>query len=175
MTTIPTPALVIRPITDDEYDAVGDLVVRAYLDAGHLDQDHGYDVVLRDVRARAACGPVLVATSGADPSTILGSVTICPPGTAYAEIAQPDETEFRFLAVDPAAARRGVATALVSACLDHARAQGHRALVLSVIDWNEPGHRLYRNMGFVRVPERDWVPIPDIRLLVSELELEARP
>ncbi len=174
MTTNPASALVIRPIADDEYDAVGDLVVRAYSDAGHLDQDHGYDVVLRDVRARAACGPVLVATPAADPSTILGSVTICPPGTLYAEIARPDETEFRFLAVDPAASRRGVATALVDACIDHARSLGHRALVLSVIDWNEPGHRLYRNMGFLRAPERDWVPIPEIRLLVSELKLRMR-
>ena len=44
-------------------------------------------------------------------------------------------------------------------------------MVLSVIDWNDPGHRLYEAMGFARVSERDWNPLPDIWLNVFELVL----
>lgn len=164
-------ALVVRAATDDEFERVGELVVGAYREAGHLEKEHGYDVVLRDVRARARWGPVLVATPADDQTTILGSATICPSGTPYAEIARADETEIRFVAVAPTSVRLGIARTLVNACIDHARDAGHHAVVLSVIDWNDPGHRLYEAMGFTRVFERDWNPVPDVSLNVFELVL----
>lgn len=171
MSAEPRTTTVVRPIAPHEFERVGDLVERAYRVAGHLEKDHGYDVVLRDVADRARCGPVLVATSAHDETAIVGSVTICPPGTLYAEIARSDETELRFLAVEPAATRQGIARTLVDAVIEYARGADHRAVVLSVIDWNEPGLRLYDAMGFTRVPARDWTPVPDIRLLAFELEL----
>jgi hypothetical protein len=33
-------------------------------------------------------------------------------------------------------------------------------------------HRLYRRLGFVRAPEHDWFPAPEIRLLSFVLELD---
>ena len=37
--------------------------------------------------------------------------------------------------------------------------------------WMEAAHRLYGSMGFVRVPERDWLPVPDVPLLAFRLAL----
>jgi hypothetical protein len=34
-------------------------------------------------------------------------------------------------------------------------------------------HRLYLRLGFTRVPERDWDPIPGLTLLVYGCELPA--
>jgi hypothetical protein len=32
-------------------------------------------------------------------------------------------------------------------------------------------HRLYERLGFTRLPERDWTPLPGVDLLVYSLDL----
>jgi ribosomal protein S18 acetylase RimI-like enzyme len=75
------------------------------------------------------------------------------------------------LGVAPAGQRRGVGRALVQACIDRAREQGRGALVLSSEVRMASAHRLYERMGFVRDPERDWQPNPDVSLLAYVLPL----
>ena len=168
--TRPRAAVVVREARADEHEALGRLAERAYRAGGHLDQDHGYDAVLLDAGSRAVPGPLLAAVVG---DRLVGTATLTPPGSRFAEIAREGETEFRFLAVDPEAAGQGVARALVDAVVAHARAAGSRAVVCCVIDWNEPGHRLYLGYGFARAPERDWTPVPGVDLLAYELALDA--
>src|SRR5258706_14268821 len=102
---------------------------------------------------------------------VLGAVTFVLPGSRYSELAQHGEAEFRTLAVDPAAQRRGVARTLVRACLDHAAELGCSAVVISVRDFAEPARRLYAGFGFARWPERDWSPLPGVQLLALRLAL----
>ena len=75
------------------------------------------------------------------------------------------------LAVDPAFAGRGIATALVEACDARARAAGAQKLVCSVEDKNTAALNLYNRLGFVREPSRDWKPGPTVQLLVLERQL----
>jgi ribosomal protein S18 acetylase RimI-like enzyme len=79
------------------------------------------------------------------------------------------------LAVDRAARGRGAGESLVRACVDRARATpGCTAVVLSTQRTMHAAHRIYGRLGFVRAPERDWNPIPDlddITLLTYELTL----
>ncbi|MET9294718.1 GNAT family N-acetyltransferase [Streptomyces sp. NPDC003077] len=157
--------ITIRPVRPEEYAEVGELLVTVYTDEGLLtsgDRDP-YADVLRRVAHRVEHAEVLVAVE-AGGERVLGAVTFAAPGTPYAEIAGPEEGEFRMLAVDPAARGRGVGEALVVACLDRARALGLRGMVLSSQQHLLPAHRLYRRLGFERAPERDWDPIPEIRL-----------
>ncbi|MCZ2859682.1 GNAT family N-acetyltransferase [Blastococcus sp. VKM Ac-2987] len=70
------------------------------------------------------------------------------------------------LVVDPAAQGRGVGAALVSACLERARRAGKRRVVISTGTRMTAAHRLYERLGFTRLPERDWSPVPGIDLLV---------
>ena len=121
-----------------------------------------------DAAGRARDAELWVAV---EDDRVLGSVTDCPPGSPWREVAGPDEGEFRMLAVDPAAGGRGVATALVRHVLDGWRARGARAVVLSTLPDMAAAHRLYARFGFVRVPARDWSPVPGVELLVYELEL----
>jgi ribosomal protein S18 acetylase RimI-like enzyme len=154
---------VIRRATEDELAAVGRLTVAAYVSDGLLDPQHPYAQELLDTSDRYHHAEVLVAVD--DAGTLVGTVTYCRPGTPYAEIARSGESEFRMLAVDPAARGTGIARALVEVCMERAAAAGDEAIVLSTRREMVAAGRLYRRLGFRRLPERDWSPRPGIDLL----------
>ena len=114
--------------------------------------------MLRDVARRAADAELLVA-AGAE-GRVLGTVTFVPDGGPLGEIAGPQESEFRMLAVDPAGQARGVGTALTRHVLDESRGRGKRGVVCSSLPEMRAAHRVYQRLGFRRVPERDWSPVP---------------
>jgi len=158
-------SLCIHTATPDEYAAVAELTVAAY--QPFLADDHHYVEVLRDVGARAAEAELLVAT-GED---LLGTVTYVPEGGPFGEIAGPDETEFRMLAVAPEAQGRGVGTALLRHVLEDTRARGRAAVVCSSLPEMRAAHHVYERLGFARLPERDWSPVPGVDLLAFGVSL----
>ncbi|MFJ4365459.1 GNAT family N-acetyltransferase [Streptomyces chartreusis] len=166
--------IAIRPAEPDEFDALGEITSRAYLHDGLLDfgESDEYLGELRDVAKRAAAAEVLVAVAD---GRLLGGVTFVPSGGPMADIARSGEAEIRMLAVDRAGRGRGAGEALVRACVDRARAtEGCVRIVLSTQRTMHGAHRIYERLGFVRTPERDWNPIPqlvDITLLTYELTL----
>lgn len=129
-----------------------------------------YVARLRDAATRDREAELWVATPD-DGDEVLGCVTICPPGSTWRELAGPDEGEFRMLAVAPAARGRGVGQALVELVLEHFRAVGARAVVMSSPPDMTAAHRLYDRLGFVRTPGLDWSPVPDVPLLAYRKEL----
>jgi GNAT superfamily N-acetyltransferase len=173
----------LRPARPDEHAEVGELTLTAYVADGFLSPEDDYADELRGAARRAAHAELIVAVdeqqAGRGTSTtLLGTVTFCLSGSPYSEVSRPGEAEFRMLAVTPDARGQGVGGALVRWCLDRARAQGCSGLALCSLDRMHTAHRLYQGMGFVRVPERDWQPRPDITLLAFHLPLggeQARP
>ena len=95
---------------------------------------------------------------------LAGTVTFCPQGSPWSEVAQPGEGEFRMLGVHPSARRRGVAESLVSVCLERSRELGYDAVVLCSLPVQQPAHRIYERFGFRRIPDRDWSPAEGIDL-----------
>ncbi|MFG2272365.1 GNAT family N-acetyltransferase [Streptomyces sp. WAC 01325] len=166
--------IAIRQAEPDEFDALGEITAQAYLHDGLLDfgESDEYLGELRDVAKRAAAAEVLVAVAD---GRLLGGVTFVPSGGPMADIARSGEAEIRMLAVDRAGRGRGAGEALVRACVDRARAtEGCVRIVLSTQRTMHGAHRIYERLGFVRTPERDWNPIPqlvDITLLTYELTL----
>jgi ribosomal protein S18 acetylase RimI-like enzyme len=151
-------------------EQLGEIVVRAYDEVGALEGDDEYVPELRDVARRVREAVVFAALDEAD-GTPLGCVTYVPgPDNAWAEHLRAGEASIRMLAVDPAAQRRGVGTALVEACLVRARADGRRAVFLHSLPVMTGAQRVYDRLGFRRVPERDWV-FPDFLLLGFVLDL----
>ena len=159
----------IRPATPADHDTIGRLCVAAYVDAGFVPAGSDYAPVLADAATRAREATLLAAVDGA--GAIIGTVTFCRPGSTFAELPAPGEAEFRMLAVSAEARGRGVGEALVRECLDRARTHGDDAIVLSTQPEMRAAHRIYERLGFVRVPERDWYPVPDVRLLCYRLTL----
>jgi len=184
----------VRAAGPADFPTVARLTVDAYEADGQAPGEHGYDVVLADVATRARTGEVLVAVddnavdhnavdhnavdhnavdhNAVDGDAIVGAVTFVRSGSDYAQLAREGEAEFRMLAVDPAAQRRGVATALVRACLARAAGLGCSHVVICARDIAETAHRLYARLGFTRVPERDWSPAPGVRLLALTRSVE---
>jgi ribosomal protein S18 acetylase RimI-like enzyme len=165
-------SVLVRVAEPGDFDEIARLTVAAYAADGQLEGGHGYEHVLADVATRAEHGELLVAVD-ASSGQPLGAVMFVLPGSRFAELSRDGEAEFRTLAVDPAAQRRGVAQALVRACLDRAIDLGCSALVISVRDFAEPARRLYAGFGFTRWPERDWSPMDGVQLLALRLPVAA--
>ena len=156
----------IRLALPGEYDAVGELTVEAYSHDGFVRGQ--YAMTLRAAADRAAKAELWVA---ADASGLLGTVTYCPPGSVYGEIAVEGEGEFRMLAVAGRARGLGIGTTLTERCIERTRELGLRRLVMSSAVDMTTAHRIYERLGFVRLPSRDRSPIPDVDLYAFALDL----
>jgi N-acetylglutamate synthase-like GNAT family acetyltransferase len=161
--------ILIRPARPADFDAVARITRDAYLAAGHFaSAEHPYMLEIQDVAARADKATIWVAERAGQ---VVGSVTLAVAGEPFADIALPDELEFRMLVVDPAVQRSGAGKAMVEAIIAHAKSlDGIKAVALTTGRTWESAHGLYRKTGFHRVPERDWfVTDTDIKLLVYRL------
>ena len=158
----------IRRARADELDAVGRLTVDAYVRGGVISADAPYLAFLGDARHRAAEAEVWVA---ADDRGVVGTVTFVEPGSALREISREGEAEIRSLAVDPATTGEGIGEALTRHTLELARERGLDRMVLSSSVTMHAAHRLYERLGFTRLPERDWSPVPGVELVAYSLPL----
>lgn len=175
--TIPTDpathpgAVRVRRALDRDLPDVGDITAAAYLSDGFVTGDQEYLTQLRDATARFSAAEVWVAVDAVT-DEVLGSVTFCPIGSPYREIASTDdEAEFRMLSVRPSARRRGCARLLVGRCVDRARELGHTRMVLCSDARMLSAQRLYVEIGFRRLPDRDWSPVAGVSLLAFTLGL----
>lgn len=163
----------IRLARPEELAVVGEITVAANA-SFRSGPDDPYIERLRDAAARAEHAELWVAVEQ-ESGQVLGTVTTCPPGSPWRELARDGEGEFRMLAVAPDAQRRGVGDALVRHVLAHYRAGGARAVVLSSLVEQVAAHRLYTRHGFARLPERDWEPVPGVDLIAFTADLRGAP
>jgi ribosomal protein S18 acetylase RimI-like enzyme len=161
----------IRPARPEEYTPLGRLTVAAYRSLPtEMPHQAVYDERLRDVATRATTSCVLVAV-GLD-GELLGGVTyVSGPDDPYSEGLVEGEAGMRMLAVDPGRHGRGVGRALTQACLERARSDGRRRMVLHTGDWMASAKHLYESLGFGREPAIDFSPAPGIDLLGYAIEL----
>ncbi len=159
----------IRDAKPEEYDAIGSMTERVYVEMPGSRVGPDYAAELRDVAGRAQSTDIVVAVE--PDGTLLGALAFTATGGPLAELAGPGDAEFRMLAVAESARRRGVGRALVEECVRRAEAHGCRRLVLSSGEWMGPAHRMYEQMGFQRTPETDWEPVPGMLLLTYALPL----
>jgi ribosomal protein S18 acetylase RimI-like enzyme len=161
--------VIIRPAHDGDAPVIGEMTERAYRVDGHLNgvDSAAHAVDLRDAASRVRAARVLVAVLD---GAIVGSVTLAPFGSPYAEKALSGEMELRMLAVAPEARRRGIAEQLMTAAMEDAGQAGASRVVLCTEVSMTGAHRLYRRLGFTRQPERDWSP-GEVRLLAYGRDL----
>ena len=125
-------SLLVRLARPDEYAAVGAITAAGYRADGLLDSpeypvESRYEAQLLDAGRRAREAELWVAVEDAGgKDELLGTVTWCPVGSPWRQLAQrDDQAEFRMLAVAPAGRRRGIGRRLVEACLERAHQDGH--------------------------------------------------
>jgi ribosomal protein S18 acetylase RimI-like enzyme len=157
----------VTPAKPEDFDRIAALTVGVYRNEGLAPE--AYLAQLADVAGRAEHAELLVARdeeAAPTGSDVVGSVALVLAGEFGEVLASEAEAGFRMLVVDPAVRGRGVGELLVRACLDRARAAGKRRMVLSTDPRMRAAHRLYERLGFTRLPERDWSPLPGVNLMV---------
>jgi ribosomal protein S18 acetylase RimI-like enzyme len=154
----------VEVATPEEYARIGELTVDGYVGDGLAPEK--YLPRLADVAGRAQFAEILVARE--PDGRIVGAVAFVLSGEFGEVLESDDEAAFRMLVVDPAARGRGIGELLVLGCLDRARAAGKRRMVLSTDVRMAAAHRLYERLGFTRLPERDWSPLPGVELIVYQ-------
>ncbi len=163
----PAPSLSVQAARTEDYDRIAALTVGVYVEGGLASEDYAPE--LADVADRASRAELLVVRDAG--GVVVGSVALVLTGDFGEVTTSDEEAAFRMLVVDPAAQGRGIGELLVAACLDRARAAGKRRMVISTDPRMTPAHRLYERLGFVRLPERDWSPVPGVDLLVYVRDL----
>jgi ribosomal protein S18 acetylase RimI-like enzyme len=160
----------VQEIDPGQYEALGEVTVRAYRAIPGRAPSPEYERVLRDVAGRAKVDRVLVAVD--DDGALLGGVTyVSGDDSPYAEFEGADRAAFRMLAVDPAAQGAGAGRALIEACIGVARAEGKRWLTLMTTEHMEAARRLYERLGFRRAPKFDMM-VEEGRLQLVSYVLE---
>jgi ribosomal protein S18 acetylase RimI-like enzyme len=158
----------IRAADPAELAEIGDIRVAAYRADGFLSPASEYAATLRSLGTDG--GHVLVAAG--DDGKLLGTVMLQGWPQAGQVVTGPDEAEIRALAVRPAARGAGVGRALLAAVIGLAVQQRIRHLVLCTQTDMKSAQQLYESAGFVRLPERDWSPVPGVNLLAYGLALD---
>ncbi|MGH7390406.1 MAG: GNAT family N-acetyltransferase [Candidatus Rokuibacteriota bacterium] len=164
--------IVVRDAKDDDLDAAGEVMVAAY--AEYLPPDPtgpwlAYREEIRDVRSRLAMATLVVAE---DRGRILGAITYFPDAGKEEHAAWPPAwAAIRLLAVHPEARGRGAGRLLTEDCIRRARTAGRRAVGLHTTPFMAVARAMYERMGFTRVPEHDFWPMPELHVMAYRLDL----
>ena len=172
------PDVTIRDARRDELDAIGALTAQAYEeympdDSASEDRRRSfaeYREDMRDVRERVDRGALVILAERE--GRLVGSVTYYAPGVDKSEEGWPPEiAAIRLLGVLPSERGRGIGRALTDETLKRARSTAAPAFGLHTTDLMAIARGMYERMGFVRVPENDFWPAPDLLVAAYRLDL----
>ncbi len=166
-------ALRIRPAEARDDAAVGELLVRAFVERYALklpevEVTPARQASLRDGAARRALASVWVAELD---GALAGTVSLLPPGAPSSRAWLPGAAELKHLGVDRRFSGRGVAAALMDAAEAHARALGAAAVCLHSRREAVGVIRVYEARGYRRHPEGDLDLRPEVDLVALALVL----
>ena len=143
----------IRLAQPRDFDAIAALNVEAYREfADHMTRDNWQkmEASISSVESRARSTRFLTMW---DRGIIVGSVGYCQAGKGNPEIFPPDWAAVLLLAVAPAHRGRGIARALVSACIASAREDSAKVIGLFTSELMTGVQQLYESLGFRRESE----------------------
>ena len=173
------PRLHIRDARLSDYDAIQAVTLAAYQEYAPLMPAHWESYRRNILTTLADVKPAEQVVAEQD-GNVVGAVLLYPAGTVFSSADGIQITlrwpEIRLLAVRPDARGQGVGTALMQECVRRARQAGAAALTLHTTDIMRVAMRMYERMGFVRAPELDFHPVPDVtvkgyRLTLAETAL----
>ena len=167
---------IVEPTETGRLQEIGELTALAYLADGLIDNAHPYIPQLRDASARAEHAVLLAMLDGElGEGNVIGTMTLVPPGSRFAELAKDDEFELRMLAVSPLERGRGIGRQLTQAAMEMAVERGATRVVLSTMETMRVAHGLYERMGFQRRPDLDWIVADNEDGTVSKINLSEGP
>jgi ribosomal protein S18 acetylase RimI-like enzyme len=166
------PGIILRDARAGELDTVAQVMAAAY--AQYIPPNPrgvllAYRDDIRDVRSRLGESTLIVGEEG---GVIAGAVTYYPDASKETAGGWPAGwAGLRLLAVHPDARGRGIGRLLTEECIRRARAAGCPSIGLHTTELMAVARAMYERLGFARAPERDFSPIPEIRVMGYRLNL----
>ena len=158
--------LQIREARPDDREAIQDVTLTAYQQYAEILPPPHWESYRHNILKRLADVSPAEQIVAELEGVVVGTALLYPAGAVF---STPDgasvtleRPEMRLLAVAPAARGRGVGVALVQECIRRARRSGVAELTLHTSDMMQVAMRMYEGMGFVRAPELDFFPAPDV-------------
>jgi GNAT superfamily N-acetyltransferase len=155
--------LIIRDAKVDEQPHIQELRLNAYSEhANKIPEDH-WNVLKESILSNTDTGENVIRLVAELDGEIVGSVALFPAKTdAYGGlVGELDYPEIRMLAVSSEARGHGVATALITECVQRVKTQGLGYIGLHTADFMESAIKLYSRLGFERLTQFDFEPSDD--------------
>ena len=159
-----TDELTIRDMREDERDDVRAVTLAAYEEYAKLMPptiwERYREASLQTLDDIGAAECIVAERQG----SLVGSVLLYPASVrAYGSLAgEALYPEVRLLAVIPAARGLKIGKALMHECEQRARRSGADAIGLHTMDIMQTAIKMYEQMGYVRAPEMDFTPAPNL-------------
>ncbi|AXK72902.1 GNAT family N-acetyltransferase [Lysobacter sp. TY2-98] len=154
----------IVPLRPDDAMRLGRLMVAAYSALEGFptpDEQPQYYALLADVARFAKVPGATVFTALDEDDTLLGGVVyfadMAHYGAGGVATQERQAAGFRLLAVDPALQGRGVGKRLTQHCIDQARRDGRREVILHTTAAMKPAWAMYERLGFRRSEDLDFL------------------
>ena len=164
--------LQFRIAESHEHSAVAQVILESYAEYAPLipaDAWERYAQSILDVRSRMTESELLIAVEDGE---IVGSATFYPARLKRTQSEWPSEwTGARLIAVLPERRGRGIGKAIVEECIHISRHQKAAAFALHTTPYMELARGMYERMGFVRVPEYDFHPRPELTVMAYKYDL----
>lgn len=157
---------VIRTATSADRAAIQEVTLAAYEQYIQYMPPEAWDMYKADIIEKVAnigsrAEQIVAESDGA----IAGSVLIIPADSVVEvsddESARRRWPEIRLLAVAPSARGKGIGEALTRECIKRTREAGIPTVTLHTLDVMQVAMRMYEKIGFVRMPELDYLPDPE--------------
>ena len=159
-----TSNIIIRDITKNEYQAIGELMVKVYAELDGFpkpDEQPAYYQMLANIGqlSEKPQTQVLVALSAEE--QLLGGVVyfsdMAQYGSGGSATKEQNASGIRLLGVSPASRGLGVGRALTEYCIELAKAKSHAQVILHTTGAMKTAWSLYERMGFARSPDLDFM------------------
>ncbi len=155
--------MIIRDALTNEFPKIKELRLHAYEEHAEKIPEGHWNVLKQQIVSDEDVPGIETMVAEID-GEIVGTVVLYPAETQGYQGLVEDELKFpelRKLAVSDKARGKGVAKALIEECINRAKNKGYTAMGLHTSDFMETAVKLYENMGFVRIPEEDFIPLED--------------
>ena len=164
--------LCLRDARPDELDEIALLLRDAYQEYEKSLPSNiwkGYLQDIMDVRGRLDVAELVVAELEGE---LVGTVTLYLNAADSPPEGWPKGwAGVRLLAVHPSYRNKGIGHALMDECFGRCRQRGIRTIGLHTTGMMEVARGLYERMGFVRVPEYDFHPRPEVTIMAYRFDL----
>jgi GNAT superfamily N-acetyltransferase len=155
--------MIIRDALVSELPYIREQRISSYEEHAKSIPDDHWNALKQAISSEADLQPGVERIVAELDGKIVGSVALFPAKTDAYEgfVDELEYPEIRMLAVTPEARGKGVASALVSECIQRAKAQGLQSVGLHTGEFMESAMRLYERIGFERLPQFDFEPAND--------------